>query len=96
MTNSKLTADDFDYIHWEKCSGQELETFELMIYGKSELHCNKIKQQILENQEIVNDILQIVKKKPQSDEDKTIIKVLIEILSENKSLDFKEILEEKK
>jgi len=86
----KLTADDFDYIHWEKDSGQETETFELIIYGKSELYCNEIKQQILENQEIVNDILKIVKRKPQSDEDKTIIKVLRKILSENKNLDFKE------
>ncbi len=90
MTESiKLTTDDFDYIHWGKDSaGPEL--FELIIYGKSELHCNEIKQQILENQEIVNDILKIVKRKPQSDEDKTIIKVLREILSENKNLDFKE------
>jgi len=46
----KLAADDFDYIHWKKDSGQEIETFELMIYGKSELHCEKIKQQILNNQ----------------------------------------------
>jgi len=51
----KLTADDFHYAYWEKDSaGPEL--FELIIYGKSELHCNEIKQQILENQEIVNMI----------------------------------------
>jgi len=47
----KLSENDFDYIHWEKDSaGPEL--FELIIYGKSELHCNEIKQQILDNQEI--------------------------------------------
>ena len=90
----KLTAGDFDYIHWEKDSGQELETFELMIYGKSELHCNEIKQQILENQEIVNDIKEIVTRNPQTDEDKVIIKCLKEILFENKNLNFKEILGE--
>ena len=90
MTESiKLTENDFDYIHWEKDSaGPEL--FELIIYGKSELHCNEIKQQILENQEIVNYISEIVKRKPHSNEDKAIIKVFKEILSENKNLDFKE------
>ena len=52
----KLIENDFDFIHWEKDSGQEKETFELMIHGKSELHCMQIKSQILENQKIINNI----------------------------------------
>ena len=85
----KLTVYDFDYIHWYKDSGGP-ELFELIIHGKSKSNCEKIKQQILENQKIVNDILEIIKGKSQSDEDKSIILVLKEILSENKNLDFKE------
>jgi len=87
--STKLTADDFSYIHWDKDSAGP-ESFELIIHGESKSSCNIIKQQILENQEIVNDIIKIAKRKPHSDEDKTIIKVLREILSENKNLDFKE------
>lgn len=51
----------------------------------------QFKNKILENQEIVNDLREIIKRKPQSDEDKTIIKCIKEILSENKNLDFKKI-----
>ena len=77
-----LTNNDFDFIHWEKDAGGP-ESFELMIYGKSESHCNEIKQQVLENQEIVTDIQEILQRTPQSDEEKAIIKCLKEILSEN-------------
>jgi len=48
-TPIKLTAGDFGYIHWDKDSGDQ-ESFELIIYGKSKYDCEKIKQQILENQ----------------------------------------------
>lgn len=92
MTESiKLTENDFDYIHWDKDSGGP-ELFELIIYGKSESNCDKIKQHILENQEIINDIRSIIIKNPQSDEEKAIIKCLKEILFENKNLDFNKIL----
>ncbi len=50
----KLCDGDFDFIHWEKDSGQEKESFELMIYGKSKSHCMQIKQQILDNQEFIS------------------------------------------
>lgn len=51
----KLTADDFDYIHWYKDSGGP-EQFELIIYGESKSNCEKIKQQILGNQEKLEKI----------------------------------------
>ncbi len=86
----KLTVDDFSYIHWDKDSGGP-ELSQLIIHEESKSDCDKIKQHILENQEIVNDIIKIVKRKPHSDEDKTIIKVFKKNLSENKNLDFKEI-----
>jgi len=57
----KLTEDDFDYIHWKKDDAGP-EQFELIIYGKSELHCNEIKQQILENQKFVSQYKQELKK----------------------------------
>ena len=57
MTRIKLTKDDFSYIHWDKDSaGPEL--FELIIYGESKYDCDTIKQQILENQKIV-DVLKV-------------------------------------
>jgi len=51
MTESvKLSENDFDYIPWEKdIIGAKL--FEIVIYGESELYYNKVKQQILDNQE---------------------------------------------
>ena len=68
-----LTENDFDFIHWEKDDGQEKETFELMIYGKSESNCNEIKQQILEHQkwyskkhrfyEIKDELQQVIEKR---------------------------------
>lgn len=57
----KLTADDFDYIHLGKDIADP-ESFELIIYAKSELHCNEIKQQILENQEFTTQYKQELKK----------------------------------
>ena len=78
----KLTESDFDFIHWEKDSGGS-EQFVLMIYGKSKPHCDKIQQQILENQEIVHDIQEFVKRKPHTEEEKSINKCLKEILREN-------------
>lgn len=45
-----LTVDDFGYIHWDKDSGGP-ESFELIIHGESKYNCDKIKEQILENQE---------------------------------------------
>ena len=45
----KLAVDDFSYIHWDKDSGGP-ESFELIIHGKSKYNCEKIKEQILENQ----------------------------------------------
>ena len=93
MTEStKLTADDF-YLE-SKINDEEFnETYQkycIHIIDNDNKIAKQIKQQILENQEIVNDIIKIVKRKPHSDEDKAIIKVLREILSENKNLDFKE------
>ncbi len=92
--STKLTADDFSYIHWDKDSGGP-ELFQLIIHGESKFDCDKIKQQILENQEIVNNIIKIVKRKLHSDEEKAIIKCLKEILFENKNLNFNKILGEK-
>ena len=43
----------------------------------------QFKNKILENQEIVNDLREIIKRKPQSTEDKAIIKCLKEIITEN-------------
>lgn len=48
----KLIEDDFKFIHWDKYSSGP-EQFELIIYGKSESGYNTIKEQILDNQEIV-------------------------------------------
>ena len=78
----KLTESDFSFIHWEKDSGGS-EQFVLMIHGKSKPHCDKIKQQILENQEVVHDIQEFVKRKPHTEEEKAINKCLKEILREN-------------
>ena len=52
---TKLTENDFDYIHWNKDSCG-IDLFQLIIYGKSESNCDKIKQQILKNQEIVKKL----------------------------------------
>lgn len=82
MTESiKLTADDFGYIHWDKDSGGP-ELFELIIYGKSEYDCDKIKQQILENQEIVEKIKRHLTLYKNSEDPVEII--LKEILGEKK------------
>ncbi len=95
IESTKLTADDFSYIHWDKdSSGPEL--FQLIIHVKSKFDCDTIKQHILENQEIVNDIIKIVKRKSHSDEDETIIKVFKEILPENKNLNFNKIFGDNK
>jgi len=93
VTRIKLTVDDFEYIHCDKDSYSP-ESFELSIYGESKFDCDKIKQHILENQEIVNDIRNIIIKNPHSDEEKVIIKCLKEILFENKNLNFNKTLGE--
>ncbi len=46
----KLTVDDFSYIHWDKDSCGP-ESFQLIIHGESKFDCDKIKKQILDNQE---------------------------------------------
>ena len=55
MTEVKLCDADFNFIHWEKDSGGP-EQFELIIHGKSEEDCNQIKQQILNNHAIVDEL----------------------------------------
>ena len=82
MTESiKLTAKSFQI--WEHDieyfwnEGNRLIFKE--IFDEDNIKLDQRANQILENQEIVNDIIKIVKRKPQSDEDKTIIKVLREI-----------------
>jgi hypothetical protein len=51
----------------------------------------QFKNKILENQEIVNDLREIIKRKSQSEEDRVIIKCIKKVLSENKNLDFEKI-----
>ncbi len=56
---------------------------EIVIYVNAKEPGEIIRQQILENQEIISDIKEIISRKGQSDEDKSIIKCLKEILREN-------------
>lgn len=89
MTESiKLTAEDIHIVSTVVGYAVKFRSLEGLDIIWNEKQAKELKQQILENQEIVNDISEIVKRRPHSNEDKTIIKVLREILSENKNLDF--------
>lgn len=80
--NKDFTEDDFGCLYFKKDDAGP-ESFQLTIRAKSKKDCKTKQQQILNWQAIVNDIQEISQRTPQSEEDKTIIKCLKEILSEN-------------
>ena len=53
-----LRKKDFEFIHWENDYAGS-ESFELVIYGKSESDCKKIKKQILAHQRIVENLIKL-------------------------------------